>query len=56
MFGRHGERLRGRRRGGQIPFLAIRVISNSEYTHPKFERGAGTYCAQFVVGLIRAIK
>jgi adenosylhomocysteine nucleosidase len=42
--------------GMQIPFLAIRIISNSEYTHPKFERVAGTYCAQFVVGLIRAMK
>jgi adenosylhomocysteine nucleosidase len=42
--------------GMQIPFLAIRIISNSEYTHPKFERVAGTYCAQFVVDLIRAMK
>jgi nucleoside phosphorylase len=42
--------------GMQIPFLAIRIISNSEYTYPKSERVAGTYCAQFVVGLIRAMK
>ena len=42
--------------GARIPYLAIRIISNSEYTHPKFERIAGTYCAQFVAGLIRAMK
>jgi hypothetical protein len=38
------------------PFLAICIVSNSEYTHLKFEPVAGTFCAQFVVGLIQAMK
>jgi len=42
--------------GMQIPFLAIRIISNSEYNHPALERVSGTYCAQFVVGVIRSLK
>src|SRR5207302_9341531 len=42
--------------GMRIPFLAIRIISNSEYNHPKFEPVSGTYCAQFVVDLIRLMK
>lgn len=42
--------------GMQIPFLAIRIISNSELNHPKFEREAGAYCAQFVVHLIDSMK
>lgn len=42
--------------GRQVPFLAIRIISNSELNHPKFERAAGTYCAEFVTGLIRSMK
>ncbi len=42
--------------GTGIPFLAIRIISNSEYNHPKFERAAGTYCAEFVTRLIRTMK
>jgi adenosylhomocysteine nucleosidase len=39
--------------GMQIPFLAIRIISNSEFNHPTLERISGTYCAQFVVDLIK---
>ncbi|HTA41405.1 MAG TPA: 5'-methylthioadenosine/S-adenosylhomocysteine nucleosidase [Bryobacteraceae bacterium] len=42
--------------GMQIPFLAIRIISNSQLNHPKFEREAGTYCAQFVLRLVRSMK
>lgn len=42
--------------GMGIPFLAVRIVSNSELTHPQFERVAGTYCAQFVVGMIRGMK
>ena len=42
--------------GMQIPFLAIRIISNSEYTHPTFEPAAGSLCAQFVLDLIRSLK
>jgi hypothetical protein len=36
-------------------FLAIRMISDSEWTHPVFERIAGQYCAEFVLALIRAL-
>jgi len=35
-----------------IPFLAIRMISDTEWEHPTFERIAGKYCAEFVVGLL----
>jgi adenosylhomocysteine nucleosidase len=41
--------------GLHTPFLAIRMISDSEYTHPRFERVAGQYCAEFVVDLIRKL-
>jgi len=33
-------------------FLAIRMISDSEWSHPKFEAAAAEYCAQFVVKLV----
>jgi adenosylhomocysteine nucleosidase len=36
-------------------FLAIRMISDSEYNHPTFERVAGQYCAEFVVELIHRL-
>src|ERR1022692_4051873 len=36
-------------------FLAIRMISDSEYNHPKFERVAGQYCGEFVVELVRRL-
>ena len=36
-------------------FLAIRIISDSEYSHPTFERVAGQYCAEFVVELVRKL-
>lgn len=39
--------------GLKTRFLAIRMISDSEYHHPKFERAAGGYCAEFVVELLR---
>jgi adenosylhomocysteine nucleosidase len=42
--------------GMRIPFLAVRIISNSEYNHPTLEPVSGTYCAQFVVDLIRSLK
>ena len=41
--------------GMKIPVLAIRIISDSEYTHPKYEPIAGQYCAEFVRDLIRSI-
>jgi adenosylhomocysteine nucleosidase len=42
--------------GMKTPFLAVRIISDSEWSHPKFERTAGEYCAAFVVDLIRTLK
>ena len=42
--------------GMGIPFLAIRMVSDSEYTHPKYEEIAGQYCAEFVRDFIRAMK
>jgi adenosylhomocysteine nucleosidase len=41
--------------GLRTRFLAIRMISDSEYSHPKFERITGQYCAEFVVDLIRKL-
>ena len=39
--------------GLRTRFLAIRMISDSEYNHPQFERAAGQYCSEFVLELIR---
>jgi len=38
-----------------VRFLAIRMISDTEWEHPVFERIAGQYCAEFVVELIRRL-
>jgi adenosylhomocysteine nucleosidase len=42
--------------GMKTPFLAIRIVSDSEWSHPAFEKAAGEYCAEFVAGLIRSLK
>jgi adenosylhomocysteine nucleosidase len=39
--------------GMKVRFLAIRIISDSEWNHPKFEVSTSEVCAQFVVELIR---
>lgn len=39
-----------------VPFVAIRIISDSEWNHPTFEKIAGEYCAQFVVDFVRSLK
>jgi adenosylhomocysteine nucleosidase len=39
--------------GMRVPFLAVRIISDSEWTHPHFEASTGETCARFVVELIR---
>jgi len=39
----------------KVPFLAIRIISDTEWEHPQFERIAGQYCAEFVRDLILAL-
>ena len=41
--------------GLRMPFLAIRMISDSEYNHPTYERVAGRYCSEFVVDLVRRL-
>jgi adenosylhomocysteine nucleosidase len=41
--------------GMQIPFLAIRILSDSEWNHPQLERSAGDYCAQFVAEVVRRL-
>ncbi|MCX7604270.1 MAG: 5'-methylthioadenosine/S-adenosylhomocysteine nucleosidase [Bryobacteraceae bacterium] len=38
-----------------VPFLAIRMISDTEWEHPVFERIAGQYCAEFVAELVRSL-
>jgi adenosylhomocysteine nucleosidase len=37
------------------PLVAIRMISDSEFHHPTFERIAGKYCAEFVLQLVRQL-
>jgi adenosylhomocysteine nucleosidase len=38
-----------------VPYVAIRIVSDSEYHHPTFERIAGQYCAEFVVEVVRSL-
>ena len=38
-----------------VRFLAIRMVSDTEWEHPNFERIAGLYCAEFVLNLIRSL-
>lgn len=38
-----------------VPFLAIRIISDTEWEHPTFERVAGQYCAEFVVEVVKSL-
>ncbi|HEX8072073.1 MAG TPA: 5'-methylthioadenosine/S-adenosylhomocysteine nucleosidase [Pyrinomonadaceae bacterium] len=39
--------------GMHVPFVAVRIISNTEWEHPTFERVAGQYGAEFVLAFIR---
>lgn len=39
----------------RTPFVAVRIISNTEWEHPNYERIAGQYCAEFVLALARAL-
>ncbi len=38
-----------------VPFVAVRIISNTEWAHPTYETIAGEYCAQFVLALVRSL-
>lgn len=42
--------------GFKTRFLAIRIISDSEFHSPKLEEIAGEYCAAFVVDVIKRMK
>jgi len=46
----------GAAEGFKTRFLAIRIISDSEFHSPKLEEIAGEYCAAFVVDVIRKMK
>ncbi len=39
----------------RIPFLAVRIISNSEHYAPEFRRELGVDCAQFAVAFVRRL-
>jgi adenosylhomocysteine nucleosidase len=39
----------------RVPFVAVRIISNTEWAHPKYETVAGEYCAEFVLALVRSL-
>lgn len=38
-----------------VPFLAVRIISNSEYRDPEFRPELGATCAAYVVSLVRRL-
>jgi adenosylhomocysteine nucleosidase len=38
--------------GMKTPFVAIRIVSDSEFSHPQLERRAGEYAAAFVAELV----
>lgn len=42
--------------GFQTRFLAIRILSNSEFYAPELKEVAGEYCAAFVVDVIKRLK
>lgn len=41
--------------GFVTPFLAIRIISDSEFYAPELQRIAGQYCAEFVVEVVKRL-
>lgn len=42
--------------GMKVPFVAIRIVSDSEWSHPRFEKAAGQYCARFVVEFVQTLR
>jgi nucleoside phosphorylase len=42
--------------GFKTRFLAIRIISDSEFYAPQVQGTAGEYCAAFVVDVIKQLK
>jgi len=41
--------------GFKVPFLAVRIISDSDFRNDEFQPIAGEYCAAFVVELVKAL-
>ena len=41
--------------GFKTPFVAVRIISDSDFLGTEFQPVAGEYCAAFVLELIRAL-
>jgi adenosylhomocysteine nucleosidase len=39
----------------RVPFLAIRIISNSEHHTPEFRPEVGADCARFAVDVVRRL-
>jgi adenosylhomocysteine nucleosidase len=42
--------------GFRVRFIAIRIISDSEFHSPEFQRIAGEYCAAFVVEVVKRLR
>jgi adenosylhomocysteine nucleosidase len=40
----------------KVRFVAIRIISDSEWNHPELEKGTGESCAKFVVDFVKSMK
>ena len=40
----------------KVPFVAIRIISDTEWSHPQLEQIAGEYCARFVLEYAVSLK
>ncbi len=40
----------------KVPFVAIRIISDTEWSHPQFETIAGEYCAKFVLDYVASLS
>jgi adenosylhomocysteine nucleosidase len=42
--------------GFGVRFIAVRIISDSEFHSPEFQRIAGEYCAAFVVDVVKRLR
>jgi adenosylhomocysteine nucleosidase len=42
--------------GFGVRFIAVRIISDSEFHSPEFQRIAGEYCASFVVDVVKRLR
>lgn len=46
----------GTAKGFGVRFIAVRIISDSEFHSPEFQRIAGEYCAAFVVDVVKRLR